>query len=45
MLLVMGIIGKAGGIDLGVEGTEHIDGQTPPRDVVLANSKAASPSK
>ncbi|WP_231168755.1 NmrA family NAD(P)-binding protein [Bradyrhizobium sp. 41S5] len=33
---------NAGGMDLGVAGTEHVAGTTPPRDVFAAAQKAAS---
>jgi len=33
---------NAGGMDLGVEGTEHVAGATPPRDVFSAARKAAT---
>ena len=36
---------NAGGMDLGVEGTEQVAGTTSPRDVFLAARKAAYPSK
>jgi hypothetical protein len=33
---------NSGWMDLGVEGTEHIGGTTPPRDVFAAVQKAAT---